>query len=237
MESDLIKDWEKFKLSEEEDSIVGVVDDWNEDDSATQISLSLFFSESAKNKVIEGFSLRMCLLTREIARLQRKSGKVWGIFLNIEYDDSDPLGWGEVMRIKVQLIIDKPLHRRIKIASGASSSKWLGIKYERLTEFCYYCGRIDHFEIDCKFADEDAEGKDEVVFQYGPYLRASPLKKQKTFASERENMKNLLLKLKENKSARRPSYTLIQVSVGNPESLMVRTYPGQQDASSLRRWE
>uniref|UniRef100_A0A803MX09 DUF4283 domain-containing protein n=1 Tax=Chenopodium quinoa TaxID=63459 RepID=A0A803MX09_CHEQI len=45
----------------------------------------------------------------------------------IEYDASDPLGYEKVMRIKVLLDIEKPLRRGLRIATGPSSSKWIGI--------------------------------------------------------------------------------------------------------------
>lgn len=74
------------------------------------------------------------------------------------------------MRIKVMLDIDKPLRRGMRIATGKKSSKWVGVKYERLEDFCFFCGRLDHIEKDCQHPLVH-ENSDEVVYQYGPYLR------------------------------------------------------------------
>uniref|UniRef100_A0A803N2Z4 CCHC-type domain-containing protein n=1 Tax=Chenopodium quinoa TaxID=63459 RepID=A0A803N2Z4_CHEQI len=57
------------------------------------------------------------------------------------------------MRIKVLLDINKPMKRGLKISTGLSSSKWVGLKYERLADYCYFCGRLDHTEKDCQFLD------------------------------------------------------------------------------------
>lgn len=71
-------------------------------------------------------------------------GECIGGFL--EFYDSDPLGWDEVMRIKVLLDLNKPLRRGVKISTGRTSFKWAGIQYERLADFCFYCGRLGHVD-------------------------------------------------------------------------------------------
>lgn len=55
----------------------------------------------------------------------------------LEYDDSDPLGWEEYMRIKISLDIEKPLRRGCTIANGRDSSLWIGLKHERLGDYCF----------------------------------------------------------------------------------------------------
>lgn len=84
----------------------------------------------------------------------------------IEYDESDPLGWDQFMRIKVLLEIDKPLRRGLKIATGPSTTKWIDIKYERLADFCFYCGRLGHVDRECQFHDDNDDSKKEIVYQY-----------------------------------------------------------------------
>lgn len=66
----------------------------------------------------------------------------------IEYDDSDPLGLDQFMRMKVSIDIGKPLRRGMKIATGNNTAKWVDIKYERLGDFCYFCGRLGHIDRD-----------------------------------------------------------------------------------------
>uniref|UniRef100_A0A803KQZ7 Zinc knuckle CX2CX4HX4C domain-containing protein n=1 Tax=Chenopodium quinoa TaxID=63459 RepID=A0A803KQZ7_CHEQI len=122
----------------------------------------------------------------------------------IEYDEFDPLGWGEVMRVKVLLDLNKPLRRGIKIATGQNASKWVAIKYERLMEFCYYCGRSKHVERDSMFFSEENAAKAEIVYKYG--LRGSPRKRPKTFVADSEKEKALLSRLKGKEIVPRPSY-------------------------------
>uniref|UniRef100_A0A803N419 CCHC-type domain-containing protein n=1 Tax=Chenopodium quinoa TaxID=63459 RepID=A0A803N419_CHEQI len=110
------------------------------------------------------------------------------------------------MRIKVLLEIDKPLRRGFRLATGPTSSKWVGIKYERLADYCFYCGRLDHTERDCQVLNDDENIKEEVVYQYGPFLRGSPLKSPRTSDAYRAKEAKLLKNLKEKKGTRRPSY-------------------------------
>uniref|UniRef100_A0A803MNY5 Zinc knuckle CX2CX4HX4C domain-containing protein n=1 Tax=Chenopodium quinoa TaxID=63459 RepID=A0A803MNY5_CHEQI len=74
-------------------------------------------------------------------------GESLGGFLKL--DDSDPLGWSEFLRIKIMVDVRKPLRKGVFIATGESRSKWIGIKYERLADFCFYCGRLAHTDKEC----------------------------------------------------------------------------------------
>uniref|UniRef100_A0A803N7C7 DNA helicase Pif1-like 2B domain-containing protein n=1 Tax=Chenopodium quinoa TaxID=63459 RepID=A0A803N7C7_CHEQI len=99
-----------------------------------------------------------------------------GDFLRIfmEIDDSNSLDSGDFMWIKVMTDIEKPLPRGLFLATSPSTSKWIALKYECLADFYFFCGRMDHTEIGCSFKDEDKEVCKEIVYQYGPWLRASP---------------------------------------------------------------
>uniref|UniRef100_A0A803L0T6 CCHC-type domain-containing protein n=1 Tax=Chenopodium quinoa TaxID=63459 RepID=A0A803L0T6_CHEQI len=90
------------------------------------------------------------------------------------------------MRIKVKVDIRKPLRRGLFISTGGSKPKWIVIKYERLGDFCFSCGKLNHIDKDCIAEDEDEEEGCEVVYQYGAWLRASPSKQQEKSFSLRE---------------------------------------------------
>uniref|UniRef100_A0A803MBU7 Reverse transcriptase zinc-binding domain-containing protein n=1 Tax=Chenopodium quinoa TaxID=63459 RepID=A0A803MBU7_CHEQI len=94
----------------------------------------------------------------------------------MEFDDSDPLGWCEFMRLKVMIDVRKPLRRGVFIACGGPKSKWVDIKYERLGEFCFSCGMLDHIDKECAVKEGESEASRAVVYQYGTWLRESPLK-------------------------------------------------------------
>ncbi|XP_021726128.1 uncharacterized protein LOC110693273 [Chenopodium quinoa] len=99
-------------------------------------------------------------------------GDFLGIFLEI--DETEPLGIGEFMRMKVMIDIDRPLRRGLFLVVGASASKWISLKYERLEDFCFFCGRLDHTEGTCSFKDEIRGEGDDIVYEYGPWLPTSP---------------------------------------------------------------
>uniref|UniRef100_A0A803MV91 CCHC-type domain-containing protein n=1 Tax=Chenopodium quinoa TaxID=63459 RepID=A0A803MV91_CHEQI len=110
-------------------------------------------------------------------------GEFLGGFM--EMDDSDPLGWGENMRIKVLIDINKPLRRGLFLAMGNNQSRCIDIKYERLADFCFFCGRLDHTERECQQKEQAKDDEKKMVYQYGPWLRASP-KKFRFDAGEKE---------------------------------------------------
>ncbi|KAL2931800.1 Intracisternal A-particle Gag-related polyprotein [Bienertia sinuspersici] len=105
------------------------------------------------------------------------------------------------MRVKVLLEIDKPLHRWMKLAMGHGGMELASIKYERLMDFCFNCGRLGHVEKDCQYEIEKDGEVSEVIFQYDPYLRASPKKRSLIHKGVREKDKVLLANLKTNKNA------------------------------------
>lgn len=121
--------------------------------------------------------------------MAREIGEVLGGFL--ELDNTDPLGWQEFMRIRVMVDLNKPLRREVKIGGLGNAVKWVDIKYERLTDFCYYCGRIGHVDRDCSYQQNDV-GFDEVVYQYGPWLRASPRRQRRLHAKTCEKERGWL---------------------------------------------
>lgn len=85
----------------------------------------------------------------------------------IEFDDSDPLGWEAFMRIKVLVDIDKPLRRVVKVASGGrgdKGEKWIGLKYERVGDLCFFCGRLGHSDRDCQFLETQRGSSQTIVY-------------------------------------------------------------------------
>ncbi|KAL2893329.1 Endogenous retrovirus group K member 5 Gag polyprotein [Bienertia sinuspersici] len=94
----------------------------------------------------------------------------------ITYDDTNPLGLDNFLRLKVMVKVGKPLRRGIKIAYNNNNVKWVDIKYERTSDFCYCCGMLRHVDRDCTVFTSEEIVKKEMVYKYGPWLRASPLK-------------------------------------------------------------
>ncbi|KAF5465302.1 hypothetical protein F2P56_015322 [Juglans regia] len=91
--------------------------------------------------------------------------------LAVETDDGG-CGWGSILRAKVEVDITKPLIRG-RLLTVDRSQKWIPFKYERLPSFCFECGSILHSK---QCAGSTRYNKLEANNQYGPWLRANPLK-------------------------------------------------------------
>lgn len=50
--------------------------------------------------------------------------------------------------------------------------KLISFKYERLPNFCYVCGKLDHLESECSIAIKAIKNGQKLVKEYGPWLRA-----------------------------------------------------------------
>ncbi|OMO55831.1 hypothetical protein COLO4_35857 [Corchorus olitorius] len=104
----------------------------------------------------------------------RKIGGTIGKIIDIE-DPSWNFGIGRgFLRIKVELDIDKRLVEGFWVPKQNDERIWCDIKYERLADFCYCCGRMGHTEKTYGFtADRESfNGKQ----KYGSWLRTAPLR-------------------------------------------------------------
>uniref|UniRef100_A0A803L3E1 DUF4283 domain-containing protein n=1 Tax=Chenopodium quinoa TaxID=63459 RepID=A0A803L3E1_CHEQI len=279
MEDELIKQWEKFQLTKEEETVVG--DDFSNGDDVdvkVQLDLSLvgklwtikpfnieamkktlmnvwrlrdniairmvetnlfvfqIFNEDDKRRVMEGrpwFFYDKILILKEMCgdeqpsevqfthppmwirlrdvpfnkcstAIMKEIGEFQGGFL--DFDDSDPIGWGECMRIKILVDINKLLQRGMRLATGQNSSRWIDIQYEPLADFCVFCGMLDHTDREWQ-QKERTKDEEEVVYQYGPWLRASPWKQTCGPSMLREKEAKWMSDLKMNKGSRTPLYS------------------------------
>lgn len=79
--------------------------------------------------------------------------------------------WDKCIRFRVTIRVDKPLQRGLFVSTEAGSRSWVYFRYEKLPEFCYWCGFLGHSEKDCS----ERDGVGEVAhWPYDPLLRASP---------------------------------------------------------------
>ncbi|KAK5838040.1 hypothetical protein PVK06_006767 [Gossypium arboreum] len=81
-------------------------------------------------------------------KLVAQLGNFWGNFL--EYDGAN-LGRENhnYMRIRAQIDIRRPLKRTKQVMFNGRCS-YVRFKYERLSLFCFYCGRLGHSDSFCK---------------------------------------------------------------------------------------
>ncbi|TXG67034.1 hypothetical protein EZV62_008309 [Acer yangbiense] len=86
--------------------------------------------------------------------------------------------WDKFIRVKVQIDISKPLKRWLRLKLGkAEEIVVIGLKYERLPDFCYACGRIGHDIKEC--IDEEAKkgALDGSPTKYGQWVKALGLER------------------------------------------------------------
>lgn len=79
--------------------------------------------------------------------------------------NSEGIALGRCLRVRVRLDIRQPLIRWTNIKVAGVSSKVL-LWYEKLTDFCFICGRIDHLTKHCNHSYPGS------LCHYGPWLRA-----------------------------------------------------------------
>ena len=85
--------------------------------------------------------------------------------------EGEQMAWGRYLRVRVVKDITKPLKRGSKLAVVGQGSVIAVFKYERLPDFCYICGCLDHQELDCDDAVRMTIADGKVKREYGLWLR------------------------------------------------------------------
>ena len=97
-------------------------------------------------------------------------GSKLGEVMEVDVSDSG-VHWGRCLRVRVRIDVTKRLVRGKKITIKGGDGRWVQLKYERLPNFCYRCGLLNHTLKDCSESSERiAVGGDEEL-QYGAWLR------------------------------------------------------------------
>lgn len=82
----------------------------------------------------------------------------------LDWDKSEASRYGSFFRIRAWVKVEAPLRRGQMIAPATGYPVRVKFKYEKLINFCYRCGRLDHVQREC-----DAKGN---KLPFGPWLRA-----------------------------------------------------------------
>jgi hypothetical protein len=102
----------------------------------------------------------------------RRVGNTVGRVLQV-IDPDETGGGGNWLRVKVMIDVEEPLCRGRKISFDGNSEVWASFKYERLPNYCYWCGRLSHTEGDCPTWLESQGTLKKEDQQFGAWLRAS----------------------------------------------------------------
>ncbi|XP_050222131.1 uncharacterized protein LOC126672225 [Mercurialis annua] len=100
-----------------------------------------------------------------------KIGSKLGKIVEVDGNSGDCNRYG---RVRVNLDVSKPMIRGTKVINPLGEQCWIPFKYERLQNFCYWCGMLDHLVADCEEKPRETEVSD---WPYGPGLRATPCKR------------------------------------------------------------
>ncbi|PPE00637.1 hypothetical protein GOBAR_DD02361 [Gossypium barbadense] len=102
--------------------------------------------------------------------MAKQFGNFCGDYL--EYDTSFPtLGSQTFLRIRVRLDVTAPLKRKKKVLIGKSLIVYARFKYEKLSLFCFICGRLGHGESFCPLRLQIEPSK--IIFGWDLSLRAA----------------------------------------------------------------
>ena len=96
----------------------------------------------------------------------------------VEVDVADSgVQWGKCLRVRVKIDVTRRLIRGRKIKIEDGEDRWVLFKYERLPNFCYNCGLLDHDLKDCPKSKGDVRNVGLAELQYGAWMRGDPVKR------------------------------------------------------------
>ena len=105
--------------------------------------------------------------------MTKKIGVVLGETIgDVEEIDAErgQMALGRYLRVRVSINISKPLKRGSRIALSGGESILAIFKYERLSDFCYICGRLTHQELECDEVVKMRKMGEKAKREYGPWM-------------------------------------------------------------------
>ena len=107
--------------------------------------------------------------------MNEKIGIMLGEFARevLEVDTSeDQLAWGKWLRVRVNINVHKPLKRGKVILVGGERKVLTWFKYDKLPDYYYIYGTIDHHELDCKVVVSLQKEQKKLHREFRSWLRA-----------------------------------------------------------------
>ncbi|KAL0430791.1 UNVERIFIED_CONTAM: hypothetical protein Sradi_0705100 [Sesamum radiatum] len=90
--------------------------------------------------------LPLSRMTKEMAEF---IGNQIGKFREVDLDNGGR-PWGATLRIRVGINVSKPLRRILKLRTTLGAESTITFTYERLPNFCYWCGHLGHIMKYCE---------------------------------------------------------------------------------------
>lgn len=91
---------------------------------------------------------------------------------------------GDFLKVRVEVDVSKPLYRGKKVIMDDEEEVWVAFQYEKLPNFCYWCGMVYHNDKDC---DIWLSSKGSLLLEsqeFGAWMQATPFNLgRKTFCS------------------------------------------------------
>ncbi|KAM2040584.1 hypothetical protein ACFX16_034502 [Malus domestica] len=101
--------------------------------------------------------------------------KAWPPDLALEEVDiktmEDPAKAGGFLRVRVLVNSENPLVLGCWLKREVNRETWVEFRYERLQDFCFHCGRIDHINTECSFVANMGGAKG-----FGDWIKAPPVR-------------------------------------------------------------
>lgn len=119
-----------------------------------------------------------CMSSQNMIAIVQRMGTFEEIDMNENYA-------GSFMRFKVMVDITEPLLRGIMLKTD-EGTVWIPLKYESLPIYCFGCGIIGHQTRNCEMVPK-VNGDSFDDLQYGPWIKASPLKKSRSASADNTN--------------------------------------------------
>ncbi|XP_031105220.1 uncharacterized protein LOC116010098 [Ipomoea triloba] len=101
--------------------------------------------------------------------IQEQIGNFLGKFVMCD-DRFTGAPWLNFYRIRVALPVDKPIKRKMKLLKRDRTYSWVTFRYERLHNYCFFCGMLGHSYKFCLKARESTIPIDQ--YPFGADLRA-----------------------------------------------------------------
>ena len=111
--------------------------------------------------------------------LNQATGEAIGNSIGKVIDVADPKDDGEgreFLRVRLSIDTTKPLPRCRQLWSEGKQLGWVGLKYERLPNFCYWCGLLTHGEREYELWLKGKGSLKKDKQQFGDWMRAKTIR-------------------------------------------------------------